>query len=102
MPIYLYQCDTCGVRFERRQHISEPPLVDCPECDGTVRRIIQPVGIIFKGSGFYVTDNRQGSSPTLGPAKGSTDAEKKETPSSESTAKTETKTVPEAKADSSS
>jgi putative FmdB family regulatory protein len=101
MPIYLYQCDTCGVRFERRQHISEPPLETCPECDGTVRRIIQPVGVIFKGSGFYVTDNRQGSSPTLGPTKGSTDAEKKETPAGESTAKTETTAVSENKADSS-
>jgi len=99
MPIYLYQCDTCGVRFERRQHISEPPLVDCPECDGCVRRIIQPVGVIFKGSGFYVTDNRQGSSATLAPTKGSTDAEKKETTSSEPAAKTETKTTPEAKTD---
>jgi len=65
MPIYLYQCDSCGVRFERMQRMSEPPLEDCPECDGHVHRVIQPVGIIFKGSGFYVTDNRQGSSSTL-------------------------------------
>jgi putative FmdB family regulatory protein len=101
MPIYLYQCDTCGVRFERRQHISEPPLVDCPECDGCVRRIIQPVGVIFKGSGFYVTDNRQGSSATLASPKGSTETEKKETTSSEPATKTEDKPVPEAKADSS-
>jgi len=101
MPIYLYQCDTCGVRFERRQHISEPPLVDCPECDGCVRRIIQPVGVIFRGSGFYITDNRQVSSPTLGAAKGSTETEKKETTSAEPTAKTDTKTTSEAKTDSS-
>ncbi len=69
MPIYLYQCDSCGIRFERMQHMSDDPLTDCPECDGDVHRIIQPVGIIFKGSGFYVTDNRQGSSPTLTPPK---------------------------------
>jgi putative FmdB family regulatory protein len=69
MPIYLYQCDSCGVRFERQQRISEDPLVDCPECDGHVHRVIQPVGIIFKGSGFYVTDNRSGSSSTLTPPK---------------------------------
>jgi len=99
MPIYLYQCDACGVRFERRQHISEPPLVDCPECDGHVRRIIQPVGVIFRGSGFYITDNRQVSSPTLGSAKGSTETEKKETTSEEPATKTESKTVPEAKAE---
>jgi len=57
MPIYLYQCDTCGIRFERLQRYSDAPLSDCPECDGHVHRIIQPVGIIFKGSGFYVTDH---------------------------------------------
>lgn len=74
-------------------------MVDCPECDGHVRRIIQPVGVIFKGSGFYITDNRQVSSPTLGPAKGSTETEKKETPAGETATKTESKTVPEAKAE---
>ena len=70
MPIYLYQCDTCGVRFERLQRMTAEPLTECPECeDGHVHRIIQPVGIIFKGSGFYITDNRQLSSPTLKPPK---------------------------------
>jgi putative FmdB family regulatory protein len=89
MPIYLYQCDSCGVRFERLQRMSEQPLTDCPECEGHVHRVIQPVGIIFKGSGFYVTDNRSGSSSTLTPPKESDKAEdKKETGSGES--KTET------------
>ena len=69
MPMYLYQCDTCGVRFERMQRFTEEALTDCPECDGRVHRIIQPVGIIFKGSGFYVTDNRQAHSSTLKPPK---------------------------------
>lgn len=69
MPIYLYQCDSCGVRFERVQRMSEDPLTDCPECNGQVHRVIQPVGVIFKGSGFYITDNRQVSSPTLAPPK---------------------------------
>lgn len=78
MPIYLYQCDSCGVRFERLQRMSEEPLTDCPECNGHVHRVIQPVGIIFKGSGFYITDNRQGSSPTLTPPKGTRSEEKKE------------------------
>ncbi len=61
MPVYEYQCDTCGLRFERRQHMSDEPLKHCPECDGHVHRVIQPVGVIFKGSGFYVTDNRHKS-----------------------------------------
>jgi len=69
MPIYLYECDSCGVRFERMQRMSELPVSECPECEGVVHRIIQPVGVIFKGSGFYVTDNRRGSSPTLGSSK---------------------------------
>jgi putative FmdB family regulatory protein len=71
MPIYVYQCDSCGVTFERQQHFSDEPLTDCPECDGHLHRIIQPVGIVFKGSGFYVTDNRAKSSTALpGEAKG--------------------------------
>jgi putative FmdB family regulatory protein len=65
MPAYVYQCESCGVTFERQQSFSEPPLTDCPECDGHVHRVIQPVGIVFKGSGFYVTDNRAKSSTSL-------------------------------------
>jgi putative FmdB family regulatory protein len=59
MPIYEYECQSCGRRFELLQHFSDDPVESCPECGGSVRRLIQPVGIIFKGSGFYVTDNRQ-------------------------------------------
>ena len=62
MPLYEYQCQSCGVRFERRQHITDEPVKVCPECRGEVHRLIHPVGIIFKGSGFYVTDNRAKSS----------------------------------------
>ena len=70
MPIYEYVCDSCGIRFERMQHMDEPPLTVCPECNGHVHRVFQPVGIIFKGSGFYVTDNRAKSSTSApGPRK---------------------------------
>ncbi|MEA3376626.1 MAG: FmdB family zinc ribbon protein [Anaerolineae bacterium] len=62
MPLYEYECESCGVRFERRQHMEDEPVRVCPECGGEVHRLIQPVGIIFKGSGFYVTDNRAKSS----------------------------------------
>ena len=65
MPIYVYQCETCGLTFERRQRMTEPSLEDCPECEGHVHRVIQPVGIVFKGSGFYVTDNRSKSATAL-------------------------------------
>jgi putative FmdB family regulatory protein len=84
MPIYLYECDSCGVRFERLQRMSEEPLTGCPECDGHVHRVIQPVGVIFRGSGFYITDNRQVSSPTLKPPKElDKPEEKKELPAPE-------------------
>ena len=62
MPLYEYECQNCGVRFERRQRMGDDPVKICPECRGNVRRLIQPIGIIFKGSGFYVTDNRAKSS----------------------------------------
>ena len=67
MPTYVYECEDCGVRFERLQSYTDAPLKDCPECSGHVHRVIQPVGVIFKGSGFYVTDNK-GKSSTAIPA----------------------------------
>jgi putative FmdB family regulatory protein len=65
MPLYEYQCEDCGVRFEYRQHINDEALEICPECGGAIHRLIHPVGIIFKGSGFYVTDNRGKSSTAV-------------------------------------
>lgn len=91
MPIYVYQCDTCGLTFERRQRMSAAPTVDCPECDGHVRRVIQPVGIVFKGSGFYVTDNRSRSSTAL-PGKKETDTTKEEKTSDKKADSTDTST----------
>jgi len=62
MPIYEYECEQCGVRFERLQRMADAALTDCPECSGHIHRVMQPVGVIFKGSGFYVTDNKSRSS----------------------------------------
>lgn len=56
MPIYVYECKSCYNSFEVEQRITEDPLTTC-ECGGNVRRVIQPVGIAFKGSGFYVNDS---------------------------------------------
>ena len=64
MPVYAYECRDCGVRFDRRQSFQDEPITVCPECEGSVHRLIQPAGIIFKGSGFYVTDNRASRSAT--------------------------------------
>lgn len=65
MPIYAYQCEKCGMRFERMQKFSDKPLTHCPECRGKVRRLIQPAGIVFKGSGWYITDSKRSSSATV-------------------------------------
>ena len=62
MPAYEYECEQCGVRFERLQRMSDAAVTICPECGGHVHRVMQPVGVIFKGSGFYVTDHRGKSS----------------------------------------
>jgi len=56
MPVYEYGCVNCGHRFEQRRKATDRPASRCPECRGKVKRVYQPVGIIFKGSGFYVTD----------------------------------------------
>jgi putative FmdB family regulatory protein len=59
MPVYTYVCDNCGVRFERHQKFSDKPLIRCPECaEISLRKVFTPVGIVFKGSGFYATDHR--------------------------------------------
>jgi putative FmdB family regulatory protein len=78
MPLYEYECEKCGVRFERRQSFSDRPVQTCPECGGKVHRLIQPVGIVFKGSGFYVTDNRAASSTAV-PGKKTSGEDKKST-----------------------
>lgn len=62
MPTYAYGCDNCGVRFDRYQSFDAPPLTECPECgEAALRKLYQPVGIVFKGSGFYSTDHRSPS-----------------------------------------
>ena len=56
MPLYEYQCDACGVVFERIQKFSDPPVETCPTCGGAVRKLVSAPGFQFKGSGWYVTD----------------------------------------------
>jgi putative FmdB family regulatory protein len=59
MPIYEYACTSCGERTEARQSFSDPPLEECPYCGGKLRKLYSPVGIVFKGSGFYSTDAKK-------------------------------------------
>ncbi len=62
MPVYTYQCESCGVRFDRYQKFTDQPLTWCPECGKkALRKVYSPVGIVFKGSGFYSTDHRSPS-----------------------------------------
>ncbi len=62
MPVYTYRCKNCGVQFDKQQKFSDPPLTRCPECSKkALQKVYQPVGIVFKGSGFYATDHRSPS-----------------------------------------
>ncbi len=60
MPIYEYECSLCHHHFDRRQRFDAEPVAKCPKCQGKARRVLHSVPVIFKGSGFYVTDNRKG------------------------------------------
>lgn len=62
MPIYSYRCNDCGHEFDQRQRMSDDALTVCPVCEGKIRRVVTSVGVVFKGSGFYVTDNRGANS----------------------------------------
>ena len=92
MPIYTYRCENCGVQFERRQKFSDDPLKRCPECNkNALRKVYLPVGIVFKGSGFYATDNR---SPSGGRNKSKSDSEESSSQSDKTSDKKEsTKTA---------
>ena len=58
MPTYHYRCATCNHEFDQFQRFSDDPLTDCPVCAGRVKRVIHNVGVVFKGSGWYITDSR--------------------------------------------
>jgi putative FmdB family regulatory protein len=76
MPTYEYECQSCHHRFERKQGFHDNPVAKCPKCGGKPRRVIHSAPVIFKGSGFYITDNRK-KPPDMGEAK-EKPAEKKE------------------------
>lgn len=87
MPRYAYECESCSYQFERRQSYSDDPIKTCPNCGrSSARRLITSVGVIFKGPGFYVTDNRKtggnGKSAAKSSAKDSSDSSSKTAESS--------------------
>lgn len=66
MPIYEYQCEECGATVEAFQKMSDDPLTECDQCGGPLRKLLHPVAIHFKGSGFYTTDYGKGSGRRAG------------------------------------
>ena len=98
MPVYQYECETCNSQYEIKQKFSDDPLAACltPECQGTPQRVINPVGIVFKGSGFYINDSKNKKSNGLSSAK-SEDSSKKPEKKAESDTKSSTDTASEKK-----
>ena len=97
MPLYEYQCESCGHRFEKIQKFSDPPVESCPVCGGPVHKLLSSPAIQFKGSGWYITDYARKAQPS---AKG----EKSEPASSDGKGETKgeakTESKPETKSDS--
>lgn len=86
MPTYQYRCTECGAELEVVQKFSDDALTVCPECSGRLRKVFNAVGVVFKGSGFYATDNRtKGKTAAAAPAKSEA---KSESTSSDSTSST--------------
>ena len=97
MPTYQYACTECGHAFEQVQSFSDDALTVCPECEGKLRKVFNAVGVVFKGSGFYRTDSRSGSSATDGATpKSDTKTETKSESKSDSGSTTKTESKPAA------
>jgi putative FmdB family regulatory protein len=100
MPTYVYRCQHCDTVLERVQKMTDHPLTVHEECGGSLRRVVQPVGIVFKGSGFYVTDYKRaengGSGKSAESASSSTESTKSESSKPESTETKGTETKPAA------
>ena len=87
MPTYQYACTECDHAFEQFQSFTDDALTVCPECEGRLRKVFNAVGVVFKGSGFYRTDSRNGSSPessSNGASKSSSNGSKSESSSTSS------------------
>jgi putative FmdB family regulatory protein len=84
MPTYEYRCKDCGEHLEVVQSFRDDPLTECPRCSGTLKKVFQPIGIAFKGTGFYKTDSRSSSSRSSSSANGSSSTSEKAGTSSDS------------------
>ena len=84
MPTYEYRCKDCGEHLEVVQSFRDDPLTECPRCSGTLKKVFQPIGIAFKGTGFYKTDSRSSSSRSSSSSNGSSSTSEKTSTSSDS------------------
>lgn len=89
MPTYVYRCESCSNKFELVQRMVDDPIDTCPDCAGKVRRVIHPVGVVFKGSGWYINDSRSNnaSKDSSETASDSETSSSKETSDKDSTSK---------------
>ena len=115
MPLYTYRCKECEHQFDIRQSFSEDALVDCPNCEQpALRKVINQVGVVFKGSGFYVNDSKSNNSAAPGGKSksdngdsskesasdsGGSETKSSDSTKSESSTKAETKAPAKAKSD---
>ncbi|MFW0791309.1 FmdB family zinc ribbon protein [Gordonia sp. CPCC 205333] len=94
MPTYSYACTECDNKFDIVQSFSDDSLTVCPECSGKLRKLFSQVGIVFKGSGFYRTDNRSSNSSTSsGSSSDSASSSSSSSSDSSSSSSTTTKTA---------
>ncbi|GAB83388.1 FmdB family zinc ribbon protein [Gordonia rubripertincta] len=84
MPTYSYACTECDNKFDIVQSFSDDSLTECPQCTGRLRKLFNSVGIVFKGSGFYRTDSRSGSSSSDTASSSSSDSSSSSTSSASS------------------
>ena len=98
MPIYGYRCGNCGHQFEILQRMSDEPLKICPKCQGKLSKVLYPVGISFKGSGFYTTDYKDSGKSADGSSSNGVAAGKEVSSESKPEAKSESK--PDTKSES--
>ena len=106
MPLYEYECESCGKRFERIQKFSDPPVEECPSCGKRVRKVISSPAVHFKGSGWYITDYAKkgsdkggGEEKSTKPAESAGDSKGIDTKASEGSKPT-TSTAPDTKSSS--
>ncbi|HEV2473353.1 MAG TPA: FmdB family zinc ribbon protein [Chthonomonadales bacterium] len=90
MPTYGYQCSECKHEFQIFQSMRDDPISVCPECNGAVKRLMYPVGIVFKGSGWYINDSRKPEKSASAEGGGTSgDAQKNAADKSEAAVKTD-------------